>query len=223
MLHGLMQLQFHELPVYYAAVRRCIQVLEEADLASTGQSANLLYQLVPAMNSISMSCQAVGYVPWTLIDYAESKGMRIKQPVGNSHDELSSSQARDQSHAASSSSSKRDGSRKHGGGHKGHANNNSGHHHPQVNGHHRPAGSDMHQQQGAASLRVNGVNGHSRGTMVAEQDAHFPAQPTSDLPLFAQQAVHERQLEVNGKVLNLPGPIELDSFPAADHASSIKQ
>jgi hypothetical protein len=32
------------------------------------------------VNSIIASCQRMGYVPWTLIDFAESKGLRLRQP-----------------------------------------------------------------------------------------------------------------------------------------------
>jgi hypothetical protein len=32
------------------------------------------------LNSILFSCLRVGYTPWSLIDFAESKGFRLKQP-----------------------------------------------------------------------------------------------------------------------------------------------
>ncbi len=32
------------------------------------------------LNSVIASCQHAGYVPWALVDFAESKGIRVKQP-----------------------------------------------------------------------------------------------------------------------------------------------
>ncbi|KAG2487301.1 hypothetical protein HYH03_014141 [Edaphochlamys debaryana] len=83
LLWGLTALQCRDLTVCHAVVRRCIAILK--DPQHPHYPAMLNHRVV---NSVIGSCQQLGYVPWTLLDFAESKGIRVKQPeILSSRDE----------------------------------------------------------------------------------------------------------------------------------------
>ncbi|KAG2429447.1 hypothetical protein HYH02_014029 [Chlamydomonas schloesseri] len=83
LLWGLTALQCRQLHIYYAVVRRCIAILKDP---SHPHYRTMTHHRV--VNSVLGSCQALGYVPWTLIDFAESKGIRVRQPdILSSRDE----------------------------------------------------------------------------------------------------------------------------------------
>eukprot|EP00198_Chlamydomonas_reinhardtii_P003727 XP_001693063.1 predicted protein [Chlamydomonas reinhardtii] len=83
LLWGLTALQCRDLHIYYAVVRRCIAILK--DPAHPHYRTMTHHRVV---NSVLGSCQQLGYVPWTLIDFAESKGIRVRQPdILSSRDE----------------------------------------------------------------------------------------------------------------------------------------
>ncbi|KAG2427215.1 hypothetical protein HXX76_010931 [Chlamydomonas incerta] len=83
LLWGLTALQCRDLHIYYAVVRRCIAILK--DPAHPHYRTMTHHRVV---NSVLASCQQLGYVPWTLIDFAESKGIRVRQPdILSSRDE----------------------------------------------------------------------------------------------------------------------------------------
>eukprot|EP00197_Chlamydomonas_leiostraca_P009934 CAMPEP_0202871020 /NCGR_PEP_ID=MMETSP1391-20130828/17519_1 /ASSEMBLY_ACC=CAM_ASM_000867 /TAXON_ID=1034604 /ORGANISM="Chlamydomonas leiostraca, Strain SAG 11-49" /LENGTH=915 /DNA_ID=CAMNT_0049551725 /DNA_START=262 /DNA_END=3010 /DNA_ORIENTATION=+ len=62
--------------LFHAVVRQCIRILEEPG----HPYADARHMHHKVLNSIVFSCVRVGYTPWTLIDFAESKGIRIIQP-----------------------------------------------------------------------------------------------------------------------------------------------
>ncbi|GLI67916.1 hypothetical protein VaNZ11_012243 [Volvox africanus] len=83
LLWGLTALECKDLNIYYAVVRRCIAILK--DPLHPHYRTMLHHRVV---NSVIASCQQLGYVPWTLIDFAESKGIRVKEPgILSSRDE----------------------------------------------------------------------------------------------------------------------------------------
>ncbi|GLC74093.1 hypothetical protein PLESTF_001459100 [Pleodorina starrii] len=83
LLWGLSALQCKDLGIYYAVVRRCIAILK--DPLHPHYRTMMHHRVV---NSVIASCQQLGYVPWTLIDFAESKGIRVKEPgILSSRDE----------------------------------------------------------------------------------------------------------------------------------------
>lgn len=77
LLYGLSHLACTEMTVYYAAVRQLIRVLEEPG----HPWAEKRYMNHKILNSVVFSCMRVGYTPWTLVDFAESKGMRVISPA----------------------------------------------------------------------------------------------------------------------------------------------
>ncbi|GIL90972.1 hypothetical protein Vretimale_17077 [Volvox reticuliferus] len=83
LLWGLTALECKDLNIYYAVVRRCIAILK--DPLHPYYRTMMHHRVV---NSVIASCQQLGYVPWTLIDFAESKGIRVKEPgILSSRDE----------------------------------------------------------------------------------------------------------------------------------------
>ncbi|GIL57634.1 hypothetical protein Vafri_12829 [Volvox africanus] len=83
LLWGLTALECKDLNIYYAVVRRCIAILK--DPLHPHYRTMMHHRVV---NSVIASCQQLGYVPWTLIDFAESKGIRVKEPgILSSRDE----------------------------------------------------------------------------------------------------------------------------------------
>ncbi|EFJ48303.1 hypothetical protein VOLCADRAFT_91074 [Volvox carteri f. nagariensis] len=83
LLWGLTALDCKDLNIYYSVVRRCIAILKDPQHP---HYRTMLHHRV--VNSVISSCQQLGYVPWTLIDFAESKGIRVKEPdILSSRDE----------------------------------------------------------------------------------------------------------------------------------------
>eukprot|EP00798_Chlamydomonas_sp_ICE-L_P003815 gene3813-13885_t len=75
LLFGLSAVGYDNLAVYYACVRQCIRMLEVPKQPNAeGRPMNFY-----ALNSVVKSCRLVGYTPWTLLDFAESRGIRLKQ------------------------------------------------------------------------------------------------------------------------------------------------
>eukprot|EP00798_Chlamydomonas_sp_ICE-L_P031146 gene31146-6286_t len=76
LLFGLSIVGFKDLRVYYACVRHYVRILEVPDHPYGERRWMNSYVL----NSIVKSCSRMGYVPWTLLDFAESRGMRLNAP-----------------------------------------------------------------------------------------------------------------------------------------------
>lgn len=69
--------------LFYGVVRQCIRLIEEpGQPAPTPRAPQHTTKPIqyPVLNSIVFSCLRVGYTPWTLIDFAESRGIRLVQP-----------------------------------------------------------------------------------------------------------------------------------------------
>ncbi|GFR50194.1 hypothetical protein Agub_g12362, partial [Astrephomene gubernaculifera] len=76
LLWGLSQLHCPEEAIFHAVVRRCIAILQDQQHPHYGHMRHRV------VNSIIASCQRRGFIPWLLLDFAESKGIRVKQPCG---------------------------------------------------------------------------------------------------------------------------------------------
>lgn len=75
LLWSLYQLRCTQQSIYQTVIRRCFALLQNPQGPYYWQMLNH-----KVINSIVAVCERIGFVPFTLIDFAESKGVRVRQP-----------------------------------------------------------------------------------------------------------------------------------------------